>query len=189
MTMLTLASVAEVAITIVIVVLYGIAFSQIYRPWQPEPRGDSRRRVRLALRARARLHAVWLWGVAGVLVAAHTVGLPVTVWPWLAGLAAGVALLACPVSYTVTEHGITVGNTRPRRWTEFAGVTARNGWIYLQPVGGARGLLVRAPRRSGCEAWIAELRGLVRGAYKGQLGLDGRTAPLEFAAGRVASVR
>jgi hypothetical protein len=170
MAFLALAQFADLALAAAIATIFGLAFGQVYRPWQGPAAGETLRRVRLPFRARIRLHGVWLLGVALVLLGAATLGIATTVWPFLVAAVAAMALLACPVRYTLTDQGICVGRTALRRWTEFGGLSARNGWIYLQPVAGAKGLLIRAPERSSAGQLTAELRQLVRGAYKGQVG-------------------
>src|SRR5687767_2593191 len=146
--MVSLALLADLAIALASVALFGFALSQVFRPWQAPLAGVIVRRMRLPLRARARLHGVWLLGATLLLLGAGSLGVLVTPWPFLVAATAGAALLAYPVDYTITDHGLTVGRTPPRRWTEFGGLSARNGWIYLQPVAGARGLLIRAPDRA-----------------------------------------
>src|SRR5687768_5979398 len=149
--MFSLAHLADLVIATASVALFGFAFRQVCRPWRPPVAGEIVRRVRLPLRARVRLHGVWLLGVAAILLSAATLGLLVTPWPFLVAAVAAAALLAYPVRYTLTDHGLAVGRTPMRRWTEFGGLSARNGWIYLQPVAGAKGVLVRAPDRAGAD--------------------------------------
>ena len=168
--MFSLAHLADLAIAAASVALFGFALGQVYRPWQGPIAGEVVRRVRLPLRARVRLHGIWLLGVALIFLSAGTLGILVTPWPFLVAAIAGAALLACPVNYTVTDHGFAVGRTPLRRWTEFGGLSARNGWIYLQPVAGARGVLIRTPDCASADDLTAELRRMVRGAYKGQIG-------------------
>jgi hypothetical protein len=165
-----LALVTDIAIALLTAALFGLAFAQVCRPWQAVAAGEVVRHVRLPLRARLRFHGVWLLGATLALLAAGAFRVLVTPWPFFVAAAAAVALLACPVGYTITAQGIAVGRTPLRRWTEFGGLTARNGWIYLQPVAGARGLLIRAPDRATTDELAAELRRLVRDAYKGQIG-------------------
>jgi hypothetical protein len=165
-----LALLADSAVALAAVALFGRAAGQIFRPWQPPIAGAVSRRVRLPLRARVRLHGVWLLGVTLILLVALSLGLLVTPWPFLVAAVAAVALLLLPVSYTVTDHGFAVGRTTLRRWTEFGGVSARGGWIYLQPVTGAKGVLVRVPDRATGDDLAAECRRLMRAAYKGQIG-------------------
>ena len=167
---MNLAYLADLATAAVAVLLFGLAFAQVCRPWPARPAGVVQRRIRLPLRARVRLHGVWLLGAALLLLGAASLGVLVSPWPFVAATVAAAALLACPVRYTLTDQGIAVSRTSPRRWTEFGGISARNGWVYLQPVTGCRGLLIRTPDPAQTEELAAELRRLVRGAYKGQVG-------------------
>ena len=162
------------------IALVILAVSQIYCPWTSEPSGDVVRRFRLPLWARLRLHSLWLLG-AGILVG--LAALPqVEIGPLpMAIVGVGmIAIAALPVRYTITSEGIYVGRTRLRRWTQFAGLSARNGWIFLQPVAGSSGLLVRSPGGEEGDALLAELRGLVRNSYKGE---SSRVAPADVALG------
>lgn len=168
--MLTLAHLVDLAIAVVTGALFALALGQVCRPWQDAPAGAPLKQVQLPFRARLRLHGVWLLTATFVIMTATALDILVTPWPLVVAAVAAVALLAVPVRYTLTDRGIAVGRTPMRRWTEFAGLTARNGWIYLQPVGGARGLLIRTPEAGGADAFAVELRGLVRGSYKGLIG-------------------
>lgn len=151
------------AITLVI-----LAVSQIYRPWVPEPNGDVLRQFRLPLSARLRLHSLWLMGAA--ILVGLAVSPQVEIGPLPLAIIGGgaIAIAALPVRYTITAEGIYVGRTSMRRWTQFAGLSVRSGWIYLQPVAGSPGMLVRSPGGADGDALLAELRGLVRRSYKGE---------------------
>jgi hypothetical protein len=166
MTMLDLLlTIAKTAAAIAMVIL---AVSQIYRPWTPEPSGDVIRQFRLPLWARMRLHSFWLMGAAILVGLAVSPLVEIGVLPLAIVGAGAVAIAVLPVRYTITSEGIYVGRTPLRRWTQFAGLAARNGWIFLQPVAGSSGLLVRSPGGEEGDALLAELRGLVRRSYKGE---------------------
>jgi hypothetical protein len=152
------------------IALVILAVSQIYRPWPwtPEPSGAVLRQFRLPLWARLRLHSLWLLGAAILVGLAATPQVEIGILP-LAIVGVGiVAIAALPVRYTITAEGIYVGRTPLRRWTQFAGLSTRNGWIFLQPVAGSSGLLVRSPGGADGDALLTELRGLVRRSYKGE---------------------
>ena len=158
-----------IAKTTAAVTLVALAVGQVYRPWISAPRRGVLRRFRLPLRARLRLHSLWLLGTAMLVGLALSPQVEIGPIP-LGILAAGMIVLAAiPVHYTITAEGIRVGRTPMRRWTQFAGLSARGGWIFLQPVAGSRGLLVRSPGGADGEALVAEIRGLVRRSYQGEL--------------------
>lgn len=156
-----------IAKTVAALALVALALGQVYRPWTRPARGTVIRRIRLSPWARVRLHSLWLLGTAILVGLAAmpqvTIGtVPLTI------LAVGMLLLAAlPVHYTLTAEGITVGRTPLRRWTQFAGLSVRGDWIYLQPVAGRSGLLVRSPGGAEGKALVTEMRGLVRRSYKG----------------------
>ena len=157
-----------VAKTTAAITLVILAVSQIYRSWTPEPTGAVLRQFRLPLWARLRLHSLWLMGAAILVGLAALPQVTIGLLP-LAIVGAGtVTIAALPVRYTITAEGIYVGRTPVRRWTKFAGLSARNGWIFLQPVAGSSSLLVRSPGGAEGDALLAELRGLVRRSYKGE---------------------
>ena len=157
-----------IAKTTAAIVLVILAVSQIYRPWTTEPTGDVLRQFRLPIWARLRLHSLWLMGAAILVVLAASPQVEIGLLPLaIVGIGA-IAIAALPVRYTITAEGIYVGRTPLRRWTQFAGLSARNGWIFLQPVAGSSSLLVRSPGGADGDALLAELRGLVRRSYKGE---------------------
>jgi len=160
--LLTLAK-TTAAITLVV-----LAVSQIYRPWSAEPNSAVLRQFRLPLWARLRLHSLWLLGATILVGLAASPQIEIGLLPLVIVGAGTVAIAALPVRYTITAEGIYVGRTPLRRWTQFAGLSARNGWIFLQPVAGSSGLLVRSPGGENGDALLAELRGLVRRSYKGE---------------------
>lgn len=152
------------------VALVALAVGQVYRPGGGRPRGEILRQIRLPLWARLRLHSLWLLGAAILVGLAAAPQIAIGVVP-MAIVALGIAALAAlPVHYTITTEGIHVGRTPIQRWTQFAGLSARGGWIFLQPVVGGSGLLVRSPGGADGEALMAELRGLVRRSYQGESG-------------------
>ncbi len=150
------------------IALVILAVSQIYRPWTSEPTGFVLRQFRLPLSARLRLHSLWLMGAAILVGLAAAPQVEIGMLPLaIVGIGA-IAIAALPVRYTITAEGIYVGRTKLRRWTQFAGLSARNGWIFLQPVADSSSLLVRSPGGADGDALLAELRGLVRLSYKGE---------------------
>ncbi len=157
-----------IARTTAAVALVALAIGQVYRPWTSGPRGDVLRQFRLPLWARLRLHSLWLLGAAILVGLAVSPQVEIGRVPLaIVGLGIG-ALAALPVRYTITAEGIYVGRTPLRRWTQFAGLSSRSGWIFLQPVAGSSSLLVRSPGGPDGDALMTELRGLVRRSYKGE---------------------
>ncbi len=162
------------------IALVFLAVSQIHRPSTSVPTGDVLRQFRLPLWARLRLHSLWLLGAAILVGLAALPQVEIGVLPLVIVGVGTVAIAALPVRYTITSQGIHVGRTPVRRWTQFAGLSARNGWIFLQPVAGSSGLLVRSPGGEDGEALLAELRGLVRSSYKGE---SSRTSHVDVVVG------
>ena len=150
------------------IALVILAVSQIYRPRSAAPSAAVLRQFRLPLRARLRLHSLWLLGAAILVGLAASPQVTIGLLPLTIVSAGTIAIAALPVHYTITAEGIHVGRTPLRRWTQFAGLSARNGWIFLQPVAGSSSLLVRSPGGPEGDALLAELRGLVRRSYKGE---------------------
>lgn len=78
------------------------------------------------------------------------------------------ALLAMPVSYTLTTMGIRTGHGVFRRWTEFAGVRRSPSGVTLQ--GGPRSssypIFLSGSRED--DQFVHTLRTLVRDSYKGK---------------------
>lgn len=151
---------------ITLIVLMALPWLRIARPG-----GGIEGRVILdqpmPLLARMRMHA---WPAVVVLLG--TVAM-VVYWmlPWwgvLLALASIVALVACPVGYTLTTLGIRVGRTRFRRWTEFAGVSRAPGGARLQGAAGARDRRIWLSGSRGDDEFLALLRRMIRDAYKGQ---------------------
>lgn len=167
----------DLAKTLAAVALVSLAVSQVYRPWFVRPRGGVIRQIRLPVAARLRLHSLWLLGVATLNAVAATPSVEIGIVP-LSIISGGMAaLVAIPVRYTIRHEGIQVGRTPVRRWTEFAGLSARNGWIYLKPVSGGAGLVVRSPGGRDGDVLLSELRGLFRLSYKGESGRDSAIDP------------
>ena len=142
---------------------------RIYVPWGSLPGGEFVRRYPLPLLARIRLHR----GPMLLLLVAGAAGIALDrVRPETLGLAAlaMIGVLAVPVAYTLTDEAIVLGRTRPRRWTEFAGVGRRRGGACLQTVPGSRGMSVWLSDSRGDDELVLQLRQLVRASYKGQIG-------------------
>lgn len=159
---------SSLAKTFAAVALVGLAVSRVYRPRFSRPGGTVIRQIRLPLAARLRLHSLWLLGVGTLLVTAAAPQVEIGIVPLTIMGAGMLALISMPVCYTIRHEGIQVGRTPVRRWTEFAGLSARNGWIHLKPVSGGSGLIVRSPGGPDGEVLLGELRGLFRLSYKGE---------------------
>lgn len=152
---------------------------RIYAPWTPQPAGDPLQRRPLPVIARWRLHrgpasALPALGFVGVLTGrVNPLALAIAV-VLLAGL------VAIPIAYILTDEMIALGRTRPRRWTEFAGVGRRRGGARLQRVPGSRGMNIWLSDSRGDDEFVHFLRKMVRASYKGQIGpVTRHAAPTE----------
>ncbi len=144
-------------------------FTRLWAPWGERASGNLVSRQTLALLGRLRMHgpaAVAILLMTVVLLAMGKIG-SLTALVVIAMLA---LLLALPVRYTMTSHGIRAAWTPFRRWTEFGGVSRRRGGVRLQGVAGARPLTVWLSGGRDDDDFVLLLRQLVRGSYKGQLG-------------------
>jgi hypothetical protein len=144
-------------------------FFRVWVPWGERASGNLVARETLSVLGRLRMHgpSVGLVFVASVvLLASGRIG-PLTLLLVTALLA---LLLALPVRYTMTSHGIRAAWTPFRRWTEFGGVARRPGGVRLQGVAGARPLTVWLSGGRDDDEFVLLLRQLVRGSYKGRLG-------------------
>lgn len=156
--MFTIADVAIVAV----VVLYLVG---LVRPWPIHDRGPVIRREAVTLLGRLRM----LGRPLLLLIALAAVGWwagRASVWTVAAVALGSLALLAAPVSYTLTPEGIRLGRLPLRRWTEFAGVARRRWSVRLQGVG-ARGMTVWLSGDREDDEFVLLLRQLVRGSYQG----------------------
>ena len=153
--------------TVILTILILLSWLRVARPDGRRLEGNVLQNVPIPLLARLRMHAV-PGGL--VLLAAGSFGM---FWdlPWWAGLAAlcsTVALVAAPVRYTLTTLGIRSGWVRFRRWTEFAGVSHARGGARLQGAAGARDQRIWLSGSRGDDEFLALLRQMIRGAYKGR---------------------
>jgi hypothetical protein len=155
-------------LSITLIIILAL-ISRAFVPWAGRPSGALVRRVPLSLLGRLRMHGVAgiVLLVAGTLAALSGLALLVYVAVALVVLA---ALIAAPMSYTLTTKGIMAGRTPMRRWTEFGGVTRTRGGVRLQGVAGARGMTVWLSGSRDDDETVLLLRQLVRGAYKGEVG-------------------
>lgn len=154
------------AVTIAIAVVYA-------RFVVPRSRAVAGRIVhRKPLTLLAKLHAV---RAPGLVVLALTLGgiaigevRPVV---GAVGLVALGPLVLLPMRYTLTTVGIQLDRSRCRRWIEFAGVSRHPGGARLQGGAGAGGMTVWLAGSRDADETILLLRQLVRGSYKGEMGL------------------
>ncbi len=151
-------------------ILFGLilmSWLRVVRPGGGQPAGRVIHDARLPLLARLRMHAA-----SGALAILGSMALTVA-WdlPWWGPIVAAlssVVLVALPVRYRLTTLGIRSGWTPFRRWTEFAGVSRAPGGARLQGVPGARDLRIWLSGSRGDDEFVALLRRMIRGAYKGQ---------------------
>jgi hypothetical protein len=151
----------------ILIVLMALPWLRIARPGGDAVVGRVIHTHPMPLLARMRMHLV---PAAFVLASAITLVLYADLpwWGVLVALASVVALVACPVGYTLTTLGIRMGWTRFRRWTEFAGVSRAPGGARLQGAAGARDRRIWLSGSRGDDEFVALLRRMIRDAYKGQ---------------------
>ncbi len=152
---------------IILIALMALPWLRLARPGGGAPLGRVIHVHSVPLLARVRMHLapaiVVLLGAVALVVFGD---LPW--WGVVIAIASQVALVACPVSYVLTELGIRMGWTRFRRWTEFAGVSRAPGGVRLQGVAGARDRRIWLSRSRGDDEFVALLRRMIKDAYKGQ---------------------
>ena len=144
-------------------------FIRVWVPWGERASGNLVGRETLSVLGRLRMHGPsvgLVFAASIVLLAFGRIGL-LTLLLTTALLA---LLLALPVRYTMTSHGIRAAWTPFRRWTEFGGVSRRPGGVRLQGVAGARPLTVWLSGGRDDDEFVLLLRQLVRGSYKGRVG-------------------
>ena len=152
---------------IILIALMALPWLRLVRPGGDAAVGRVFHVHSVPLLARLRMHLAP--AVAVLLGAAALVwfgGLPW--WGLIVAIVSLAALVACPVSYVLTELGIRMGWTRFRRWTEFAGVSRAPGGVRLQGVAGARDRRIWLSRSRGDDEFVALLRLMIKDAYKGQ---------------------
>lgn len=142
---------------------------RLYVPWSGAADGETVRRVSVPVLARLRMHrapgiALSLIGLAGV------AGRYIHVWTLIVVALALATVIAVPVRYHLTDEMVRFAWTRPRRWTEFGGVSRRRDGARLQGISRSRGMVVWLSDSRGDDEFVLLLRRLVRGAYKGQIG-------------------
>jgi hypothetical protein len=152
---------------LILIVLMALPWLRIARPGGEDVVGRVIHTHPIPLLARMRMHLV---PVAFVLSSAITLAMYADLpwWGILVAIGSVVALVACPIDYTLTTLGIRMGWTRYRRWTEFAGVSRAPGGARLQGVAGARDRRIWLSRSRGDDEFVALLRRLIQDAYKGQ---------------------
>jgi hypothetical protein len=143
----------------------ALYFASLVRPWPIHGRGPVIRREAVTLLGRLRMLGRPLLLLVALAVVGWRLG-HASVWAVAAVVVGAVALLAAPVSYTLTPEGIRLGRLPLRRWTEFAGVARRRWSVRLQGVG-ARGMTVWLSGDREDDEFVLLLRQLVRGSYQG----------------------
>lgn len=151
----------------ILAILIALSWLRVARPGASKPSGQVIFDARLPLLARLRM--LGMTSVALVLGATLMTMFWNLPW-WGPGLAivSSAAIIALPIRYTLTTVGIRCGWTSLRRWTEFAGVSRAPGGARLQGVAGARDMRIWLSGSIGDDEFVALLRRMIRGAYKGQ---------------------
>lgn len=85
----------------------------------------------------------------------------------IGAILAAAVFLALPARCVITDQGIKAGWTPFRRWSEFAGLSVRQGNIRLQPLSGLAKLEVTLPGRFEDADIVGEMRTLIRLGYQG----------------------
>ncbi len=144
-----------------------LAIARVAWPHQASPSGQHLLSFSLPLLARARLHAVPAGGLLTLALVLLTLG-AIPWWVLLVVLALLAALIAWPIAYELTTESIRLGHTRPRRWTEFAGVVRAPGGARLQGGAGGRGFRVWLSGSRGDDEFVYLLRQIIKRAYQGR---------------------
>ena len=152
---------------IILIVLMALPWLRLARPGGDAAVGRVIHVHSMPLLARARMHLAPAIVVLLGAVALMVVG-DLPWWGVIIAIASLAALIACPVSYVLTELGIRMGWTRFRRWTEFAGVSRAPGGVRLQGAAGARDRRIWLSRSRGDDELVALLRRMIKDAYKGR---------------------
>ncbi len=152
---------------IILFALMALPWLRIARPGGSELVGGVIHIHPIPLLARIRMHLVPSLVVLVGAIALMVLG-DLPWWGLLVAIGSIVALVACPIDYTLTTLGIRMGWTGFRRWTEFAGISRAPGGVRLQGAAGARDRRIWLSRSRGDDEFVALLRRLIRDAYKGQ---------------------
>lgn len=136
--------------------------------WSPnKTEGEVLLRVPVTLLARLKM--LWIPVALGLLILLVGVAIERNHW-WAIGIytLVCIAILAIPVSYTLTTIGIRTGQGVFRRWTEFAGVRRSRSGAVLQ--GGQRAssypIFLSGNRED--DEFVHTLKLLVQDSYKGR---------------------
>ena len=143
-----------------------LAVLRVWAPWRPRTEGVVLRRLRMPFAARLVRQA----GALGLMVVVTLVNLVTRQVPdWLPAIPLAILLgsLLIPARYTITDRGVGIGALTFRRWTEFSGLSVRHGRIRLKSISGIRPLSIWLPGRFHDADVVAQIRRLIRGAYKG----------------------
>jgi hypothetical protein len=155
-----------ISVTLV-AMLIMLSWLRVARPGGTRLEGRIISDAPMPLLARLRMHAF----VGGGVLLASVALLLFRDLPWwgvVAAFGSTAALVATPIRYTLTTLGIRSGWTRFRRWTEFAGVSRARGGARLQCAAGMRDKRIWLSGSRGDDEFVAMLRRMIKGAYKGQ---------------------
>ncbi len=152
-------------IIVALLLLLPFISARYLHSWWAVTPGTVIAKVRLGWQERLRLHAQALAVGAALLVLDVALRGP-RPGPF-ALVGCGLLLsVAVPLQYIVTDQSLQLGRSRCRRWTEFAGLSARRGQIRLRPVSGGHPMVLRLS-----EPTAAELEPILRHqiwtAYRG----------------------
>lgn len=168
-------------VTIAFTILPGLPLAAWFLlvGWSPgAPEGEVLLRVPVPVLARVKM--LWVPFALGlsVLVIGYAMG-QIQWWAFLVQILVYTAVLAVPVSYTLTTLGIRTGRGPFRRWTEFAGVRRSPTGATLQ--GGQRAtsypIFLSGNRED--DDFVLTLKNLVRDSYKGKSSVRDQLRPVE----------
>ncbi|HYH11739.1 MAG TPA: hypothetical protein VD789_05220 [Thermomicrobiales bacterium] len=151
----------------ILTILILLSWLRVARPGNSDVTGSIIYDARVPLLARLRMHGMASGTVVlGAMLLTAFWDLPW--WGVVIAIGSVVALIALPIRYTLTTVGIQCGWTAFRRWTEFAGVSRAPGGARLQGVAGVKDMRIWLSGSLGDDEFVALLRRMIRGAYKGQ---------------------
>ena len=153
-------------VALLLLLAVALTWARLIRPGPNRLEGTTILIARVPLLARIRMHAAPALASVGLALVLAALG-SIPWWLVVVPLVSSVAMIAIPLSYTITNLGIRLGLTSFRRWTEFAAVRRAPGGARLVGVHKARGMHIWLSRSRGDDEFLHFLRQTLKNAYKG----------------------
>lgn len=146
------------------VILLGLSLTLLalrwFQPWVGKPPGVMVREIPLPFRTKVRAQRANVYALA-ILLLLGAAGGWIPPLLELAVIAVAMMILLLPTRYTLTDQGIALGRTRPRRWTEFAAANVRRGLVVLEARNGGEPLPVWLPVSSARDQRVVLMNQLI----------------------------